>query len=145
MRRLMFMALMLCLVSLFTMGMEGMGADDKFPEPSKNYTATVVDTASVAHKVRKVSMEGKTYVTGLLGKASITIDFEKIDTVSVSPSEDKAYVDAKLKLRDGTTVEVKVRSLSKCYGETDLGNMSVRARDIKSIDFDEPVTSKDGE
>ena len=140
MRRLCIIALAVSVLALLLMGMEGLGgSDEKFPEPELNYGATVTDLDGVVHKIQKASVNGETALSGFHGKASLTINFRRIAKVEISKGETKTYVYAHITLRDGKELNLKVKGLTRCYGETELGNMSVRMRDIKSIVFDETL------
>ena len=133
--RLFTITIFLLIAAFFHLGMEGLGSSEKFPEPELDYRATVTDLEMVEHHVKNVSINGKTSLTGFRGKASVTVDFSRISQAQVSPGDKKAFVNVHLVLRDGRKVELRVNGLSRCYGVTDLGQTSVRMRDIKSIVF----------
>ncbi len=136
--------LLLCTTVLFILGMEGFGgSSDKFPEPKLDYGATITDLEGVDHQARKISFNGDTALTGFRGKASLTITFKRIARVDVTKTETKTYVNAHLLLRDGKEVDLRVKGLARCYGITDLGEMSVRMRDLKTIVFDEKLPVED--
>jgi hypothetical protein len=128
-------------LALLLMGMEGFGSssDTQFPNPKLNYKATITDLDGIAHKATKVSANGKTALTGYKGKATLTINFKRIKSISVRKMDDKTYVMADLTLRDGKAVELKVKGLVRCYGITDVGELSVRMRDIKAVVFDDEL------
>jgi hypothetical protein len=140
-RRLPIFLLVIAIAAL-TMGMESMGGSDKFPTPKVNYLATVTDTTMVVHQASFVSIGGDTDLSGYRGKAFVTIHFKRISRVAVKPGESKAFVRATVTLTDGEQVDLKVKGLLRCYGVTDIGNMSIRMRDVRSIELkkgpDEP-------
>jgi len=132
------------LISFFAMGMEGFSSsDEEFPEPDLNYSATLTDIEGVEHIISMASFSGGSELVGLVGKASFTVDFKKIKRVEIEKIENKTYVLARVWLRGGKQVKLQVKALAKCYGVTELGKMTIRIRDIKSIVFsDEPAAPK---
>ena len=137
MRRPFVATLLIIAMALLFMGMEGLGgSSEKFPMPKLNYKAVVTDMEAVEHQAHHVSVNGKTSLSGFRGKASLSVDFRRIDRVTISKGDTKTYVYAHVVLRNGREVDLKVKGLTRCYGVTDLGEMSVRMRDIKSIVFD---------
>lgn len=138
MRRILIAICFSIAVILSGMGMEGFGGSmDEFPEPELNYGATVTDLEGVVHRANMVSAAGKTTIMGYRGKASLTIDFKRLKMITFSPTDSSTYVLATITFKEGNTVELKVKGLMRCYGKTDLGNISVRMRDIQKIVFDD--------
>ena len=137
------MLLIIAVVTLaaFGLGMEGLGGsgDEKFPEPKLNYKAVVTDDQLVVHNAHHVSVSGDTSLSGYRGAAWLTVDFSRIKKVDIGANSEKAYMTADITLRNGKTVVLKVKKLTRCYGITDIGKMSVRMRDIKSIVFDDEL------
>ena len=127
--------------ALFLMGMEGLGgsSDIKFPKPKLNYGATITDSEGVVHKANFISVNGKTSITGLRGKANITVNFNRVASATFSKTETKTWVTAHVVLRSGREIDLKVKGLARCYGMTDLGEMSVRMRDLRQIVFDKEL------
>jgi len=121
------------LICLLAFGMGNMGERDviDIPEPEKNYAATLVDQTDVSMDLEKFSFEGQTYFIGKLGRAEISIDFDKIDSVLFILQDDQ--VKAKVNLKDGKTLEILVDKGKNCYGISSFGNVRIEVQDIKKI------------
>lgn len=138
MHRLLIAIIFSMIIILSGMGMEGFGGSmDEFPEPELNFNATVTDLDGVVHRANMVSAAGKTTITGYRGKASLTIDFRRLKMITLTPTDSSTYVLATITFKEGNTVELKVKGLMRCYGRTDLGDISIRMRDIRKIVFDD--------
>ena len=121
------------LICFLTVGMGNMGERGviDIPEPEKNYTATLVDQADVSMDLEKFSFEGQTYFIGKLGRAEISIDFDKIDSVLFILQDD--HVKAKVNLKDGKALEILVDKGKNCYGISSFGNVRIEVQDIKKV------------
>jgi hypothetical protein len=121
------------LICFLTVGMGNMGERGviDIPEPEKNYTATLVDQADVSMDLEKFSFEGRTYFIGKLGRAEISIDFDKIDSVLFILQDD--HVKVKVNLKDGKALEILVDKGKNCYGISSFGNVRIEVQDIKKV------------
>ena len=121
------------LICFLTVGMGNMGERGviDIPEPEKNYTATLVDQADVSMDLEKFSFEGQTYFIGKLGRAEISIDFDKIDSVLFILQDD--HVKVKVNLKDGKALEILVDKGKNCYGISSFGNVRIEVQDIKKV------------
>jgi len=121
------------LICFLTVGMGSMGERGvmDIPEPEKNYTATLVDQADVSMDLEKFSFEGQTYFIGKLGRAEISIDFDKIDSILFILQDDKVKV--KVNLKDGKALEILVDKGKNCYGISSFGNVRIEVQDIKKV------------
>ena len=121
------------LICFLTVGMGNMGERGviDIPEPEKNYTATLVDQADVSMDLEKFSFEGQTYFIGKLGRAEISIDFDKIDSVLFILQDDNVKV--KVNLKDGKALEILVDKGKNCYGISSFGNVRIEVQDIKKV------------
>ena len=121
------------LICFLTVGMGNIGERGviDIPEPEKNYTATLVDQADVSMDLEKFSFEGQTYFIGKLGRAEISIDFDKIDSVLFILQDDNVKV--KVNLKDGKALEILVDKGKNCYGISSFGNVRIEVQDIKKI------------
>jgi len=121
------------LICFLTVGMGNMGEGGviNIPEPEKNYAVTLVDQTDVSMDLEKFSFEGQTYFIGKLGRAEISIDFDKIDTVLIILQDD--HVKAKIKLKDGKTLEILADKSKYCYGISSFANVRIELQDIKKI------------
>ena len=121
------------LICFLTFGMGNMGERVviDIPEPEKNYAATIVDQTDVSMDLKKFSFEGQTYFTGKLGRAEISIDFSKINSVLFILQDD--HVIAKVNLKDGKPLEILVDKGKNCYGISSFANVRIEVQDIKKI------------
>ncbi len=75
---------------LFLMGMGGLGGPapvEKTPVPEKNFNARVLDHQGVQTSLSQVSFEGKVFLVGKRGDATVTIPFDKISQVEIKGQE----------------------------------------------------------
>ena len=124
----------LCLVVCgFTLGMGSMGNDKvvDIPEPEHNYRATLVDQADVSMDLEKFSCSGQTYLSGTLGKAELSIDFEKIRSILFLL--DGQNLKAEVKLTDGSTTAIVVDKKLPCYGVSSFAQVKIELQDIKTV------------
>ncbi|MCD4762393.1 MAG: hypothetical protein K8R28_00050 [Desulfobacterales bacterium] len=121
------------LICLLAFGMGNMGERDviDIPEPEKNYAATLVDQTDVSMDLEKFSFEGQTYFIGKLGRAEISIDFDKIDSILFILQDD--HVKAKVNLKDGKALEILIDKGKNCYGISSFGNVRIQLQDIKKV------------
>ncbi|MBW1834962.1 MAG: hypothetical protein JRI62_09505 [Deltaproteobacteria bacterium] len=81
--------------------------------------------------LEKFSFEGQTYFIGKFGRAEISIDFDKIDSVLFILQDD--HVKAKVNLKDGKTLEILIDKDKNCYGISSFGNVRIEVQDIKKV------------
>jgi hypothetical protein len=128
--------LLTCFFFLLGMGELGGGPTpiDKIPTPEKNFSATVLDREGVQTTLQSFSFEGKIFLAGKHGSASIAVPFEKISEIQFQGPEG-SEMSARVILRDQKAVPIKVEKRSKFFGKTDFGTYQVEAKDLKSIRF----------
>lgn len=128
--------LLICFFFLLGMGELGGGPTpvDKIPTPEKNLSATVLDREGVQTTLQSFSFEGKIFIAGKHGSASIAVPFDKISEIHFEGQEG-SEMGARVILRDQKTVPIKVEKRSKFFGKTDFGTYQVDAKDLKSIRF----------
>ena len=121
------------LICLLTFGMGNMGERGvvDIPEPGKNYAATLVDQTDVSMDLEKFSFEGQTYFIGKLGRAEISIDFDKIDSILFILQDDQ--IKAEVNLKDLKSLEIIVDKGKNCYGISSFANVRIEVQDIKKI------------
>jgi hypothetical protein len=122
---------------LFLMGMGELGGSapaNKIPAPDKNFSAQATDRGGVITSLSQVSQEGKTFLLGKLGQATITIPFEKISQIQFQNLEGNEVV-VKVLLREQKDIELKVDRRSKFYGKADFGTFQIEIKDLKLISF----------
>jgi hypothetical protein len=128
--------LLACFFFLLGMGDLGGGPApiDKIPTPEKNFSAAVLDREGVQTTLQSFSFEGKIFVSGKHGSASIAVPFDKISEIQFQGQEG-SEMGARIILRDQKTVPIKVEKRSKFFGKTDFGTYQVEVKDLKSIRF----------
>jgi hypothetical protein len=107
---------------------------DKIPTPEKNYSAVLLDRQGVQTTIQSFSFEGKIFLAGKLGSASIAVPFEKIAEIQFQGQEGSETT-ASVVLRDQKTVQLKMDKRSKFFGKTDFGTYQVEAKDLKTVRF----------
>lgn len=122
-------------ICFFTLGMGNMGERGviDIPEPEKNYSVALVDQADISMDLERFSFEGQTYFIGKLGRAEISIDFDKINSVLFILEDDYVKAKAKVNLKDGKVLEILVDKGKKCYGISSFANIRIEVQDIKKI------------
>jgi hypothetical protein len=122
---------------LFLMGMGGLGGSapvDKVPVPEKNFNARTVDREGVQTSLSQVSFEGKIFLVGKRGDATVTIPFEKISHLDITGQQGNEVLSV-VSLRNKEKIEVKVEKSSKFFGKADFGTFQIESKDLKSISF----------
>lgn len=124
---------------LFLMGMGGLGGPasvEKVPVPEKNFNARIVDREGVQTSLSQVSFEGKVFLVGKRGDATVTIPFEKISSLDITVTGQQGNeVLCVVSLRGKEKIEIKVDKISKFYGKADFGTFQIESKDLKSISF----------
>ena len=128
--------LLACFFFLLGMGELGGGATptDKIPTPKKLFSATILDREGVQTTLQSFSLEGKIFLAGKHGSASVAVPFDKISEIQFQGQEG-SEMGARVILRDQKTVSIKMEKRSKFFGKTDFGTYQVEAKDLKSIRF----------
>jgi hypothetical protein len=122
---------------LFLMGMGGLGGSapaDTVPVPEKNFNARALDHQGIETSLSQFSFDGKVFLVGKRGDATVTIPFEKISHLDIQGQE-RNEVLATVILRNQEKIEVKVNKNSKFYGKADFGTFQIESKDVKSISF----------
>ncbi len=113
------------------MGTMGDSSSIKTPEPDKNFIVTLVDQDDVSMELEKFSYAGQTYLTGKLGKADLSIDFEKIRSILFVMVENQAT--AIVSLKGQAQVELTVENDTPCFGTSSFGDVRIDVRNIKKV------------
>jgi hypothetical protein len=122
---------------LFIMGMGDLGGSapaDKIPAPEKNFKTLVVDREGIQTALSQFSFDGKVFLFGKRGSATIAIPFEKISQVEIQGQEGSEVL-AKVTLLDQKNIDVKMDKRSKFYGKAEFGTFQIEIKDLKSIRF----------
>ena len=139
--RLPLAVLVLAVAALWLMGMGGgteNGATGNIPIPQENFTVTVTDRTGQKLEARRFTWEGKVFLRGQVGSATVSMPFDKIRTLRVAPSDNQTagtLLKTSVTLRSGDTVDVMIDRGSKCYGDTKFGGYEIFFKDVASVEF----------
>ena len=128
-----FVPLVFAWVALVGMGR---GPGPEVPTPDIDFRATVTDDQDISTKVNHASWEGDTYFSGLRGKGTVTISFEKIKKVSSTGSYSETKKDFQITLMNGDVVAVSLDEDARFMGTTGFGTYRIPAKNIKEIVFE---------
>ncbi len=133
-----FVILCMLFVMPLVMGMGTIsgGPTHKIPTPATNFSATITDSQGVTTKVTQISFDGKVYLTGYRGNATVTVPFEKISSVQVGKPEEDKKVSVFVTLKEGGTLNLRVDGKMPCYGAADFGNVQIEFKDLKKVDIE---------
>jgi hypothetical protein len=118
---------------LLGMGMLGGGPTTL----ERNYEGTFVDRDGTKVDAKWINAGGELALTGELGRGDLRVSFDDIKSITFSGDPAKSFV-AKITLRKGDQVEMKVRSSLAFSGQTELGHYQIRARDLQAVEFRGP-------
>ena len=104
------------------------------PEPAIDYRARVRDIDLTTFEVTRASFDGFVYLTGSLGRAKVSVPFDKIDRVFFEPGEGLDVI-AVVTLKDGQQQSLVVKGTTPCYGVSDFGNVSIELRHLRDVVF----------
>lgn len=120
---------------LLGMGTGSGNINHKIPVPDKNYSATIVDSLGVTTKVTQITFDGRTYITGYRGSATVTVPFDKISAVQVGKSEEEKRVAVFITLKAGGSLNILADGKLPCAGAADFGNVQMEFRDIRKVEI----------
>ena len=126
----------------FLVGMGGLGGpvSVKVREPARNYAATVTDQSDIVTRLEKFSYEGETLLSGKMGDAYISINFEKIESMGFV-LQDKTLT-AEVRLKDGKDIPIVIDKGTACYGKLPYADFKIAVEDIKFITIHGEVAEK---
>jgi len=124
------------LIFLLALPLLGMGAlgGGQSTTPERNYHATFVDRDGTRVDAKWVNVGGELAVSGELGRGHLRVSFDNIKNIQFSGDGRESLI-AKVSLKQGEQVDLKVRSSLTFFGQTPVGLYNVRARDLKSVDL----------
>lgn len=114
----------------------GKAPGPEVPMPEIDFKATVKDDQDIATKVSHASWDGNIYFTGMRGKGSVTISFEKVKKVTAMGSGSGNKSDFQITLKNGDVVAVTFDNDSKFLGSTNFGSYRILAKNIKELTFE---------
>jgi hypothetical protein len=121
-------------LTIMSVTLLGMGAAGR-QEVRSSARAVFVDRDGVRVEAEHVTASGATEIAGGLGRGSLQIPFENIESVTFDTAEDRSDRAAKIQLRNGESVAMHVRGSLSFYGQTPVGTYQIRARDLKAVEF----------
>ncbi len=129
-------ALSVLIVLLLLPLLTGMGALQtqsplKIPVPAKKYLATFTDQADFVTDCRDVSIDGETFLEGKRGKGVDAIPFENITEVLFL--QEGAQLTGIVKLRDGSTMQLRLDNNKMAYGYTNYGTYQIKLSELKKM------------
>ncbi len=122
-------------VWIFLTGM-GKPPGTEVPVPEMDFKATVIDDQDIATKISRASWNGQIFFSGMRGKGSITISFEKVKKVKAIKSGSGNKSDFQVILKNGAVVAVSFNNDDTLLGITNFGTYSILAKNIKEIIFE---------
>jgi hypothetical protein len=136
-------SLVLLILALFAPMLMGLGGGNSgnekpIPIPQRNFTVSVTDAHGRKAIAERFTWEGKVHFQGQYGSATITVPFQKVQSVKILPTQENippTQVLSKMALRSGETIDLTLDRTSKCYGETSFGNYEIFIKDIAEILF----------
>lgn len=127
----------LALLALALMGLGG-GTDEDtgaIPIPAKSYTVSITDQQGNTLGGERFTWEGKVHMRAQFGNATISLPFEKLQSLKMAKAQVPEKVKVRALLRSGESLDLTVEATSKCYAETKFGNYEIFMADVASIEF----------
>ncbi|MFN2268792.1 MAG: hypothetical protein ABR533_10990 [Desulfonatronovibrio sp.] len=121
-------------LSLFCMGMGGSpGFGPGTSQTDRLFKAVIVDESQTKYDVQNLSVDGSTHLPAQAGAADASIDFGKVKTVIFYLQDDRVLT--KVTFLDGDEMDFFVQPDLRFIGQTDWGQISFQARNIREISF----------
>lgn len=106
------------------------------PTPEIDFKATVRDDQDIPTKLTRTSWDGNIFFTGIRGKGTVTISFEKVRKVSAMGTGRDNKSDFQITLKSGDVVAVSFPNDARLTGATSFGTFRILAHNIKEITFE---------
>jgi hypothetical protein len=123
------------LLALPLLGMGALGGGSTGGAPERNFEGAFVDRDGTRVEAKWITAGGDVALSGELGRGTLKIPFDDIKTIEFSSGDGRDALVAKVGLRGGKSVDLKVRSSLSFAGRTAVGQYRVRARDLKSVEL----------
>ncbi|MEQ1507526.1 MAG: hypothetical protein ABMB14_35175 [Myxococcota bacterium] len=114
-------------------GLFGSDAPGRIPVPAQVFRAEVEDVTGVVVAIDRVTFDGEVYLFGTVGKATVTVPFDRLVEVAVRTGPDEDHRIAVATTSDGATVEVVVEADRPLYGRAVFGNYRIEASDVRRV------------
>ena len=125
--------LLLTAATPLLLGLGSTGGRDVI-HPAVDFRATLVDKDGVSVEVNRLNVSGDVQLEGDMGRGNLRIAFDNIASVDFT-SDSHDYSAATVHLKNGESVNIRVRNSLMLYGQTSVGIYQIRARDLRSITF----------
>jgi len=121
------------MIGICTVGMGGLGEEElkKIPEPSDNFSATLIDQRDVSSSITVFSLEGQTFLSGKRGGATVSIPFENIKEIDFYARGRDIF--AMVTMKEESQVELEMEKDRVFYGQLSYGLLSIKAEYVKKI------------
>lgn len=120
-------------LALPLVGMGVLGGNSGTPE--RNYHGAFVDRDGTRVEASWIQAGGELALSGELGRGTLRIPFDNIRNVAFSGGG-REPLQARVELREGESVDVRIRSSLSFSGRTPVGLYQVRARDLKAVELE---------
>lgn len=121
-------------LSLFCMGMGGTpGVGPGASQTDRLFKATIIDESQTKYEVQNLSVDGSTHLPAQAGVAEASIDFGKVRTANFYLQDEKVL--ARVTFINGDEMDFFVQPDMRFLGQTDWGQISFQARNIREISF----------
>ena len=121
------------MIGICTVGMGGLGEEElkKIPEPSDNFSATLIDQRDVSSSITVFSLEGQTFLSGKRGGSMVSIPFENIKEIDFYARGRDIF--AMVTMKEESQVELEMEKDRVFYGQLSYGLLSIKAEYVKKI------------
>jgi hypothetical protein len=125
---------MIAALAVLSGALLGMGAAGH-QEVRSNTKAVFVDRDGTRVSAEQVTASGSTEIAGELGRGSLRVPFENVESISFDGGGERGARAATIRLRNGESVAMQVRGSLSFYGQTPVGAYQIRTRDLKAVEF----------
>lgn len=125
---------LLLAVTPFLFGMGSLGGSEDAIQPPIDLKAELVDRDGSRIELARINIGGRVQLAAEMGRGSLRIPFVNIHQI-VFTGGDRNWVSASVELKQGGSVDVRVRSSLTFIGQASVGLFEIRARDIERIQF----------
>ena len=125
--------LMLSASTPFLLALGSTGGRDVI-HPAVDFRATLVDKDGVSVDVNRLNIGGDVQLEGDMGRGNLRIQFDNIASVEFT-SASHEFSQTIVHLKNGDSVNLRVRNSLMIYGQTNVGIYQIRARDLRSSTF----------